>query len=143
MKKLLVLVTLLALTGSVYVTGGTSDEAAVNAVALDYIEGYYTGDAVRMERALHPELAKRIVVAGPDGHGALQNMSAAQLIGATRAKAGNPTPVDRRRMDVKILDIYENSASVRITAGEWVDYMHIGKVDGEWKIINVLWEMTP
>jgi hypothetical protein len=25
----------------------------------------------------------------------------------------------------------------------WVDYMHIGKVDGRWVIINVLWETKP
>ncbi len=46
-------------------------------------------------------------------------------------------------MDVQILDIYENVASVRVTAGEWIDYLHLGKVDDEWKIINVLWELTP
>src|SRR4051812_14973787 len=38
-----------------------ADSAAIKATALDYIEGWYTGDAERMERALHPELAKRIV----------------------------------------------------------------------------------
>ena len=82
-------------------------------------------------------------MAGPDGHSALRNMSAEQLIGATRAGGGKQTPTDQRRMDVQILDIYENTASVRITAGEWIDYMHLAKVDGEWKIINVLWELTP
>jgi hypothetical protein len=30
---------------------------------------------------------------------------------------------------------------VRVDAHGWVDYMHLGKIDGEWKIINVLWEM--
>ena len=28
-------------------------------------------------------------------------------------------------------------------ARDWVDYLHIGKVNGEWKIINVLWETKP
>src|SRR5262249_46471729 len=38
-----------------------SDEvrAAIKQTALDYIEGWYEGDAERMERAVHPELAKR------------------------------------------------------------------------------------
>lgn len=35
-----------------------SDEAKIRAAALDYIEGWYEGDAERMERALHPHLAK-------------------------------------------------------------------------------------
>jgi hypothetical protein len=46
-----------------------SDEIAIKQPALDYIEGWYEGDAARMERALHPELAKRMVSAefkGPE-----------------------------------------------------------------------------
>jgi hypothetical protein len=120
-----------------------SDEEAITATALDYIEGWYTGDAARMERALHPELAKRIVMPGAEGRAMLQNMSAKELVDATRSGAGTRTPENLRRMDVQVLDIFENSASVRVTAADWVDYMHVGKVDGEWKIINVLWELTP
>jgi catechol 2,3-dioxygenase-like lactoylglutathione lyase family enzyme len=35
------------------------------------------------------------------------------------------------------------AASVRTTFDGWIDYMHIVNVGGEWKIINVLWELTP
>ena len=143
MKRALAFATLLALIAGVSAGSAPSDEDAITATAMDYIEGWYTGDAARMERALHPDLAKRIVIAGPDGKSVLQNMTAKQLIGATASAAGTQTPESERRMDVKVLDIYENAASVRITAGEWIDYLHIGKVDDEWKIINVLWEMTP
>lgn len=38
-----------------------ADKAAITQTALDYLEGWYAGDGERMERALHPELAKRIV----------------------------------------------------------------------------------
>ena len=41
------------------------EEAAIRATALDYIDGYYSGDAARMQRAVHPELAKRIVKVDP------------------------------------------------------------------------------
>ncbi|TFG51354.1 MAG: hypothetical protein E4H37_07995, partial [Gemmatimonadales bacterium] len=36
-----------------------------------------------------------------------------------------------------------NAASVRVDADSWIDYLQIGKVDGEWKILNVLWELRP
>ena len=36
-----------------------SNENAIRATVSDYIEGWFDGDAERMERALHPELAKR------------------------------------------------------------------------------------
>ena len=143
MKRALAFATLLALIAGVSAGSAPSDEDAITATAMDYIEGYYTGDAARMERALHPDLAKRIVVDGPDGKSVLQDMTAKQLIQVTASGSGTRTPESERRMDVKVLDIYENAASVRITAGEWIDYLHLGMVDGEWKIINVLWEFTP
>jgi hypothetical protein len=38
-----------------------ADSAANRATALDYIQGWYTGDGDRMASALHPRLAKRMV----------------------------------------------------------------------------------
>ena len=37
----------------------TTAETAVVSAVLDYFEGWFDGDAARMERALHPDLAKR------------------------------------------------------------------------------------
>ncbi|HEX5963923.1 MAG TPA: nuclear transport factor 2 family protein, partial [Gemmatimonadales bacterium] len=39
-----------------------ADSSAIRATALDYVEGWYDGNAERMSRAVHPELVKRIVV---------------------------------------------------------------------------------
>ena len=122
-----------------------SDSAAIKQTALDYIEGYYEGNADRMAKAVHGELAKRIVVRDPQRtHEFLRGMGATELIEATRAGGGSKMPADRRRKDLTILDIsYGKAASVKIVAAEWVDYLHEAKVDGQWKIINVLWERTP
>lgn len=46
-------------------TNAANADAAIRQTALDYIEGWYEGNAERMERALHPELAKRIVRTNP------------------------------------------------------------------------------
>jgi hypothetical protein len=32
---------------------------------------------------------------------------------------------------------------VKLVAGDWVDYMHLAKWNGQWKIVNVLWQMKP
>jgi putative lumazine-binding protein len=120
-----------------------ADSAAIRATALDYIDGWYAGDAGRMERALHPELAKRIVMTDPQGHSRLGQQSAMTLVQSTRRGGGTDTPIDKRRNDVRILDIYENAASVRIQATSWVDYLHVAKSNGRWVIVNVLWEMDP
>jgi hypothetical protein len=121
-----------------------SDETAIRQAALDYIEGWYEGDAERMERALHPDLAKRIVHTDPaSGRSRLDQMSAMTLVQYARAGYGKRTPVEERQMDVAILDKYENVASVKIIAKDWIDYLHVAKYNGEWKIVNVLWELKP
>ena len=121
-----------------------ADLEGIEAVALDYIDGYYTGDSDRMKSALHPELAKRIVAKDPKtGESKLINMDAQQLVEVTASGGGQHYLAEQRLNDVEILDVYGDVASVKITAAEWIDYMHVAKIDGEWKIINVLWEVTP
>lgn len=120
-----------------------ADSAAIRAAALDYIEGWYEGNAERMERALHPELAKRIVNTNPNGRNSLGQQGAMTLVNGTKAGGGKNTPMEQRRKDVRILDIFGNTASVRIDASSWVDYLHVAKWNGRWVIVNVLWEMRP
>ena len=119
------------------------EKTAIRQAALDYIEGWYAGNAERMERALHPELAKRIVRTTPTGRSVIEQMSAATLIGYTRLGGGRNTPVERQRKDVRILDIYEGAASARVDASDWVDYLQLARWNGQWRIVNVLWEMRP
>jgi hypothetical protein len=120
-----------------------ADSAAIRATALDYIDGWYAGDAARMERALHPELAKRIVMTDAQGRSRLGQQSAMTLVQNTQRGGGKDTPADKRRDEVRILDIYQNAASVRVQASTWVDYLHVAKSNGRWVIVNVLWEMDP
>ncbi len=122
----------------------TDESAAIRATALDYVEGWYTADAARMERALHPELAKRIVNRNPqNGRSSLGQQSAMTLVQNTRNGGGKDTPPEQMQKDVVILDIFQNAASVRATMSGWVDYMHMAKWNGRWVIVNVLWELKP
>lgn len=120
-----------------------ADSAAIRAAALDYVEGWYAGDAERMARAVHPRLAKRIVESDAAGASRLGDMTADELVGGTREGGGRATPAERRQKDVVILDIFGNAASVRATMSGWVDYMHLAKWNGQWKIVNVLWALKP
>jgi hypothetical protein len=120
-----------------------ADSAAIRAAALDYIEGYYEGNAERMERALHPELAKRIVRSNPQGRSQLGQMSAMTLVQGTRDGGGRDIPAAQQQRDVTILDIYRNAASAKIVASSWIDYLHLAKWNGRWVIVNVLWELKP
>jgi hypothetical protein len=121
-----------------------ADSAAIRATALDYAEGWYEGNAERMARALHPELVKRIVVRDTTtGKTMVQGMGASVLVNSTRHGYGKETPKDRQQKEVTILDIFENAASAKAVMADWVDYMQLGKIDGRWVIVNVLWERKP
>lgn len=119
-----------------------ADSAAIRATALDYVEGWYNGDAARMARAVHPELVKRII--RTDSLGSMvDNMGATRLISGAAHGFGRSTPPARQQKDVVIFDIYQNVALVRATMTDWIDYLQMGRVNGRWVIINVLWEMKP
>jgi hypothetical protein len=120
-----------------------ADSAGIRQAALDYIEGYYEGNGERMERALHPELAKRIIRTNEQGMSQFSSMSAMALVQGTKAGYGTKIPVAERHKDVTILDIYQNAASAKIYASGWMDYLHLAKWNGRWVIVNVLWELHP
>jgi hypothetical protein len=121
-----------------------ADSTAIRTAALDYVEGWYAGDAARMGRALHPELVKRIVVNDTTTRrSVLENMGASALVNGTRRGYGKNTPKERQQKEIAILDIFGNAASAKSTMTDWIDYMHLAKVDGRWVIVNVLWEEKP
>lgn len=120
-----------------------ADRVAIKQAALDYIEGWYTGDHVRMERALHPELAKRIVGVQPTGANNLTSIGAMTLVDQTRAGLGRSIPKEKRQEEITIFDVYRNAAVVKIVASDWIDYLHLARFNGRWVIINVLWELKP
>ena len=145
--RLALVLTLLtfASAASAQTTAPNANDAAIKQTALDYIEGWYEGNAERMERALHPELAKRIVRTNPQNpnQSRLDQMSAMSLVLGTRRGGGKDTPKERQQKDVTILDVYENAASVKVVASDWIDYLHMAKFNGRWVIVNVLWELKP
>ncbi len=63
----------------------TRAEAAIVATVLDYFDGWFDGDAIRMARALHPDLAKRALER--DGQ-TLNGTTAAEMIEATAQGGG-------------------------------------------------------
>ncbi len=118
-----------------------TEQDAIKRTALNYAEGWYEGDADKMESALSTDLAKRIVRTSPQGQNVVMSMTALALVQGTRAGSGKQTPKAEQQKDVTILDMMTNSATVKLEMRDWVDYLHVGKVNGKWVIINVLWEM--
>ena len=125
------------------VAATASDSAAINATALNYIEGAFTGDGDRMARAVHPELTKILLAYDrTTGRPFLHKMGASNLVEGTRAGFGL-LPEEERDIQVEVFDISHGIAAVKVYSSQYIDHMQMGKVNGEWRIINVLWVPNP
>ena len=120
-----------------------AEREAIKRTALNYAEGWYEGNADKMESALSPDLAKRIARSNPQGQTRLDHMTAMALVQGTRGGFGKQTPAAEQQKDVTILDVLGGASTVKLEMRDWVDYMHIAKINGKWLIVNVLWEMKP
>jgi Putative lumazine-binding len=134
---------ILLLPGAPAAAQSAADSAAIRTTALNYVEGWYEGNPERMRRALHPQLVKRIVYSDSGVRSRMEQMDAERLLKGTEAGYGKQTPKAQQQKDVVILDIYGNVASVRATMSGWIDYMQMARWNGEWRIVNVLWELKP
>lgn len=143
MRKLLPVLALLLASPAALRAQTAADSAAVRRAALDYIEGWYGGDAARMQRAVHPDLAKRIVRRDREGESWLSSTTADGLVHSTRLGDGKDVPPERQQKDVRILTMDGDMASVRLVSTKLVDYMHLARWNGGWRIVNVLWDFRP
>ena len=118
------------------------DSLEIRQAALDYIESQHKPSSKQMENALHPRMVKRTFwkdkATGKDFIRETTSESMA-LLAESYNKNGDKFPLPPKK-EVLLLDVSERTASVKLIADEWIDYMHIVKVNGSWKIINVLWQ---
>jgi hypothetical protein len=121
------------------------DSALIREAALNYVQGFFTADPSRMEKSLSPELAKRIIIKDKTGD-AIQNMGYSLLLLSGRNNKNNNelNPGLPFKAEVIIYDIGTNIATAKVVTNkfQFIDYLHLGRVDGNWKIINVLWEFV-
>lgn len=69
-------------------------------------------------------------------------MGASMLIEGTRAKMGLLAE-DKREIEVTVMDAAEDLAMVKVLSARYYDFLQMAKIDGRWKILNVLWVMNP
>ena len=112
------------------------DKEAIVKVALDYIEGWYQGDAARTDRALHTQLAKRRVT--PDGE--VWQVDKEWMVQATDDGRGRIENPEKGKKQVTILDLTDSMSCVKLVSEKFIDYLHLAKDEGQWVIVNALWD---
>jgi hypothetical protein len=122
----------------------STEQEAVKQAVLDYVEGIYEVIPTRIERSIHPEMAKRgfFIKKGETAYSP-HTMTFAQLVELSKNynKDGH-VPKDAPK-EVAVYDVSDQTASAKLTAVWGIDYLHLAKYEGKWKIINVLWQTPP
>jgi hypothetical protein len=118
-----------------------ADEEAILAAVRDYSEGWFDGDAGRMERALHPELMKRCRGIEGDDPDALETLSAREMIDATADGEGRGEDAADRQIEIKIEHLSGDIASVTCLCHRYVDLLHLIRMPEGWKIVNAAWQL--
>ena len=123
----------------------TPDHEAVRRAAMDYIEGFYTGDSTLHIRSIRPEVFK---------YGFSRNAQTGEYRGmqmtwpafhnfTNRVRTtGNRARADAPK-EVVIYEVLDQTASAKVTAWWGIDYLLLGKYDGKWMISHVLWQSAP
>lgn len=119
----------------------TTERTAIVAVAQNYMDAYYTADASKMERALHPDFHKRTLHL-VNSEIQMREDTVSSMLAGVRSGSGLKIPSSERVRKIEVLDVYKNAANVKVTTGRWVDYMLISKFDGQWRVLDVVLQYT-
>ncbi|TKD58974.1 nuclear transport factor 2 family protein [Flavobacterium sp. ASW18X] len=118
------------------------DSIEIKQVALDYLVSQHTVKPELFERSAHPRMVKRTFWKNRIANKEYLRETFKDgmvLLAETYNVKGDKFPENPTK-EVVLLDVYDKVASVKLVADEWIDYMHIVKLNGEWQIVNVLWQ---
>lgn len=145
MKRLAFIAAIVVILGSMFIIvkpiaaqNPNSEEAAVRIPLENYLKGHATGDSTYFKKAFHPE-AKLFWIR--DGK-FTQRTSASYISGASGKPADDEA---QRKRSIASIDITGNTAVAKIILDYpnalLTDYMSLLKVDGEWKIVNKIFNV--
>jgi Putative lumazine-binding len=119
------------------------DREAVKQAVLDYVEALYEADPSRIERSIHPELFKLGFERDKDGKYQPDRMTYQQLYDlAGRWNKSGRFPKNSKK-EVVVYDVADQTAAAKLTAMWGIDYLHLAKFEGKWKITEILWQTPP
>jgi len=121
-----------------------ADREAVKEAVLDYVEGVYLVQPERIERSVHKDLTKLGYArrSSADEYRILP-MNYQQLYDlAAQWNADGKVDPETAPKEIVVFDVLDQTATAKLTAAWGVDYFQLGKYDGKWMIVNVLWQTT-
>ncbi len=120
---------------------GEIERDDVRRAALDYVEGFYEGDTVKLVRALRPDLSKYGFWRDSTGRYESERMTFAEAIAYGAKVKAQKRPVNASwPKDVVVYEVQDQTATAKVTAWWGTDYLLLGKYGGKWMISDVLWQ---
>ena len=120
------------------------DRPSLAAVTRDYLAAMAGKNGQAVLEVLHPAVTFRVVGASPAGSRLVVQDALAEYV-ADLVNAGRmPLPPDAGGTGtVALLDAYEDIATVKLSAGPFLQYAHLGRLAGRWRVINALTFVQP
>ena len=115
------------------------DAAAIRACILDYFEGWFDGDPRRMDRALHPGLAKHAIGQELDRTDLLDVMTRDKMVEMTARGIGRQRDVPDRAIRIDIAAVSGDIASVVVHSAVYVEFVLLARLADGWRITSALW----
>jgi len=128
------------------VAQSNSDRDGVRHALLNYIEGFYEGDTVKLIESLKPGLYKigywkNKTTGAYDFDGQMTYTQAIAYARNTLLKKNFAKPDAPKK--VEVLDISEYTACGKVYAWWGIDYVLLSREEKKWMIEQVLWEGPP
>ena len=121
----------------------TSDREAVRLAAVDYVEGIYNVQPERIEKSVHPSLVKRGFYKKDAAAPYVDMPMTYEQLVKLAANWNKDGKRDTSIKEVTVLEVLDQTAVAKVRAMWGIDYMLLGKYDGTWKIVQILWQSHP
>jgi hypothetical protein len=124
--------------------GTPEDQAAVHRAALDYVEAIYEGKPELIDKSVSPELSKRGVYYNAKERKwieAKMPFERLKAISLTFNKGKKDSSQWPKR--ITVFEVMNQTANVKVVADWGMDYLQLVKQEGQWKIVNIVWQSLP
>ncbi|MGH7452751.1 MAG: nuclear transport factor 2 family protein [bacterium] len=144
-KTLFTIAMLYVTLASIAIAQQTDDREAVRQAVLDYVEGIYNVQPERIERSVSRELAKVGYWREKDGAPYAESRMSFEKLMEVAKNWNKNGRVDAKTAlkEVMIFEVLDQTATVKLRAHWGIDYMHLAKKEGNWLIVNVMWQSHP
>ena len=145
MKSIKITIFLL-LFSSFFLNAQENDEEAVKSAINDYVEALYNVEPHKIERSVDTTLRK-IGYWYDEKNGLYRDnlkMTYQQLYDLAASWNSNGDRINENSpKEIKIYEVNDKTAIAKLTAEWGIDIFHLAKVNGEWKIFNIIWQSHP